>query len=95
VARTLHLSQRFARTVKGAGLLAGSTTYRAMAATLRSLAASDTLPGPLDYVVTVAPVAEAWVRRVTGENLWLYYGFDDTRVFVRAVTRTPPVPIDE
>jgi hypothetical protein len=42
------------------------------------------------YEKQIPPVASAWVYRVKGENLWLWYTFDETRLYLRTVTATPP-----
>jgi hypothetical protein len=68
-------------------------TRRALRATLRSLE-SDALPGPLDYRVAIPPTRLAWVRRVPGCNLWVFYTFDDAEVRPVALTATPPAPVD-
>lgn len=57
---------------------------------MRALAASD-LPGPGDFETSFAP-GKAHVRRVTGQNLWLLYRFDDQFVFVMTARSQPPVP---
>ena len=44
---------------------------------------------------TLRPVGRAWVRRVKGRNLWLWYRFDDAEVMLIAVTTEPPVPLDD
>lgn len=64
----------------------------ALGTTIRSLAVGP-LPGPADIEVGVPPVRTAWSRRVAGMNLWIYYSWDDARVFVLTVVTSPPVPI--
>jgi len=44
------------------------------------------LPGPSDFEATRKPFGRAWVRRVTGRNLWLWYRFDDNEVMLVALT---------
>jgi hypothetical protein len=63
--------------------------------TERALASAEVLPGPLDYETLIPPVARAWVRRVGGYNLWLYYRVREDVVYLLFVTSTPPVPIVE
>jgi hypothetical protein len=41
------------------------------------------------------PTAEAFVRRVPGRNLWLWYTIADDAVIVIVLTADPPVPVDE
>ena len=59
----------------------------------RALASAEILPGPLDYEVLIPPVRRAWVRRIPGHNLWLYYSLREDVVYVLRVGREPPVPI--
>ena len=92
-ARILRLSTTFRRSVEKLGVLAGSPAYRAVSATMRALASAE-LPGVGDFETAFAP-AKAWVRRVTGQNLWLLYRFDDGNVFVMTARGQPPVPLDE
>jgi hypothetical protein len=65
-----------------------------LAATVRALASSAALPGPLDYEVAIPPVQWAWCRRVAGCNLWLFYRAKEDVVHVLFVTRSPPVPVE-
>jgi hypothetical protein len=74
-------------------VIAGSSEARAMAATIRALADADVLPSPLDVEAPIPPVSRARVRRVPGENLWLYYRLREDTLLVLFVLRTPPVPI--
>ncbi|MCC6523125.1 MAG: hypothetical protein IT373_10730 [Polyangiaceae bacterium] len=64
---------------------------RALAALMRA----EHLPGPLDYEAMMPPVRTAWVRRLTGENLWLWYTFDAARLCAAALTSHPPVPMPD
>ena len=41
------------------------------------------------------PVRRAWVRRVGGRNMWLWYRFTDDEVVLVTVTTDPPVPLDD
>jgi hypothetical protein len=43
----------------------------------------------------VPPTGEAFVRRVPGRNLWVWYMVSDDTVSVIALTADPPVPADE
>jgi hypothetical protein len=64
----------------------------AIGRTIRALAASDDLPGASDYEARTHPIGLAWVRRVGGRNLWLWYRFSDDEVTLITVTVEPPVP---
>jgi hypothetical protein len=46
-----------------------------------------------DVHAMMPPTAFAWVRRVRGENLWVWYRFGDTRVSVVALTTHPPLTL--
>jgi hypothetical protein len=92
-ARILRVSTTFRRSVDRLGIAAGSPVYRAVSATMRALASSG-LPGVGDFETAFAP-AKAFVRRVTGQNVWLLYRFDDDHVFVMTARSQPPVPLDE
>ncbi len=56
---------------------------------------ADVLPGHSDTQATLKPIGRAWVRRVGGRNLWLWYRFDDHEVMLLALTTEPPVPLDD
>ena len=60
---------------------------------MRALATNE-LPGIGDYETAFAP-ARAHVRRVSGQNLWILYRFDEAHAFVMTVRAEPPVPINE
>jgi hypothetical protein len=52
------------------------------------------LPGAGDDETTFAP-GRAYVRRVSGHNLWVLYRFDDTHVSIMTAQNQPPTPIDD
>jgi Txe/YoeB family toxin of Txe-Axe toxin-antitoxin module len=66
---------------------------QAIKAAERALASAELLPGPLDYETLVPPVQRAWVRRIPGHNLWLFYRVREDVVYLLFVTRDPPVPV--
>ena len=66
----------------------------ALASTLRALATSSALPGPLDYEVGIPPTRSAWCRRIPAQNLWLLYKVRDDVVYLLHVKNTPPIPLD-
>jgi hypothetical protein len=94
VARRARVTTWYARQ---AGRLINPGTERALAVagTVRTLVAAEELPGASDFEATLRPVGRAWVRRVKGRNLWLWYRFDDAEVMLIAVTTEPPVPLDD
>jgi hypothetical protein len=59
------------------------------------LASAERLPDEEDTLVAVPPVGRAWVRRVEGANLWLYFTFNDTSLQLRVLTSTPPIPLED
>lgn len=67
----------------------------AVGRTIANLAKADELPGPTDYEATRKPLGKAWVRRVGGRNLWVWYRFNDEEVILAAVTTEPPTPVDD
>lgn len=67
---------------------------RAVMTTVDALAASVSLPAALDARARFAP-SYAWVRRVVGENLWIWYRFDDANFDALVIKDQPPVPEDE
>jgi hypothetical protein len=40
-------------------------------------------------------VGRAWVRRVGGRNIWLWYRFSDAELMLLTLTTEPPLPLDE
>ncbi|MGH7436484.1 MAG: hypothetical protein ACRENE_12495 [Polyangiaceae bacterium] len=73
----------------------GSPEARALAATIRSLAAAPDLPEHGDLSVLVDPDDRgvqvlALVRRVRGHNLWVWYTATDAELILRALTHAPP-----
>lgn len=63
-------------------------------ATVGALTAAERLPGPSDVRSRFAP-GYAHVRRVSGQNLWIWYRFDEDHVDFLALKNEPPVPEDE
>ena len=91
-ARVLRLSTRFRRRVEDLGVLTGSPAYHAVSAAMRALAVAD-LPGPMGFETRFSP-GRAFVRRVTGQNLWILYRFSDDHLFIMTTRGHPPVPVD-
>jgi hypothetical protein len=91
--RVLGVSTTFRRSVERLGIRAGSAAYRAVSATMRSLASGD-LPGAGDYETSFSP-GRAHVRRAGGQNVWILYRFDDDHVFIMTARGEPPIPVDE
>jgi hypothetical protein len=62
---------------------------------VNTLTSADDLPGPSDFEAIEKPVGRAWVRRVGGRNIWLWYRFNDAEVLLLTLTTDPPVPVDD
>jgi hypothetical protein len=62
-------------------------------ATVGALSTSE-LPGHSDVRSRFAP-GHAHVRRVPGQNFWIWYRFDDEHVDILTLKNEPPVPEDE
>jgi hypothetical protein len=90
--RVLRVSATFRRSVEQLGVRTGSPVYRAVTAAMRALASSQ-VPGPGDYETSFAPT-RAQVRRVTGQNVWLLYRFDERHLFILTARGQPPVPTE-
>jgi hypothetical protein len=86
------VSTTFRRSLEKLGVKAPSPRYKAVSATMRVLASTD-LPGNGDFETEFAP-ARAYVRRVSNQNLWLLYRFDDEHVFLMTIRDQPPTPIE-
>lgn len=94
MARRVRVSTWYARTA-GPTLKHGTPRADSVGRTTRALAAAEALPGPTDYEAKGHPFGRAWVRRVGGRNLWLWYRFTDEELVLVTVTTDPPVPFDE
>ncbi|HKY41285.1 MAG TPA: hypothetical protein VJN18_35375 [Polyangiaceae bacterium] len=57
--------------------------------------AADELPGLSDFEAVEKPIGRAWVRRVGGRNIWLWYRFNESEVILLTITTEPPIPFDE
>jgi hypothetical protein len=91
--RVAQLSTTFRRSVIALGLQPGSPAFRAVFATVAALASAGELPGAGDDETAFGP-GRAFVRRVTGRNVWILYRFDDAHVFAMTTRGQPPMPID-
>lgn len=87
---TTWYARQFGRVIK-----TGSERSLAVARTVRTLTSAETLPGASDFEAVRKPVGRAWVRRVGGRNLWLWYRFDEHEVMLVALTTEPPIPLDD
>ncbi len=90
MARIIRLAPRYVARLKALRIAHGTERARAIARTVAALATATTLPGPLDYLEAIPPVETAYVRRVVGENLWLYYRFTDDELILVTIVDHPP-----
>ena len=61
---------------------------------IRELAGADALPGPGDTVALIPPTGSAFVRRVPGRNLWIWYRVEGDALLISDLSAEPPVPAD-
>ncbi len=93
VARRVRVTTWYARSASRV-LRAGTSRPKAVGRTIRALAGADELPEPSDYEATGKRVGRAWVRRVGGRNLWLWFRFTSDELLPLTVSTNPPVPLD-
>jgi hypothetical protein len=94
VSRLLRLTTPYLRAADRLGVLHGTARGRAVARVLAELRTDETLPRPDDAQAMRPPVRTAFVRRVPGRNLWLWYTLHGDVVFAVALTADPPIPLD-
>jgi hypothetical protein len=94
VPRRLRLTERYTRAVARLGVGGGTVRGAALGRTLRALLSADELPSPVDTTAAVPPTGSAYVRRVAGHNVWLWYLVRGEELVLLTVTSEPPVPLD-
>ena len=72
------------------GTVRGGAVGRNVAALLRA----EDLPSALDTRARMPPTMEALVRRVAGQNVWLWYRVQGREIVLLTVTDEPPVPVE-
>jgi hypothetical protein len=92
MARSLTLTPGFRAGFRRIGVTSGTPLGRALGTTLAALSTAD-LPGPLDFEALIPPTRRAWVRRVPGRNLWVFYTFAAAEVRAVGLVDSPPVPL--
>ena len=95
MSRPLRLTSPYRRNAIRLGIVAGSERGRAVGRALATLMTDERLPAPTDTRALRPPTGEAFVRRVHGRNLWVWYTLRGEEVFAVALTADPPVPVDE
>jgi hypothetical protein len=93
MARRIRLTTWYSRTASQA-IRHGSDRGMAVGRAILSLAQADDLPGHADYEASTKRIGKAWVRRIGGRNLWLWYRFSAEEVIIAAVTTEPPIPVE-
>jgi hypothetical protein len=93
MARVVRLSPLFRRRLDALGVLGAERA--AVGATLASLAEAKHLPGVLDTSAAIPPTHRAYVRRVAGRNLWIWYRASANEIVAVTITRAPAVPSAE
>lgn len=94
MARVARLTPRFMQRLR-VSVPRGSDAAAAVGATIAALTEAAELPGVLDVRAAIPPTSSAYVRRVAGRNLWLWYRVDDEGVWLLNITAAPPVPLGE
>jgi hypothetical protein len=92
--RLLILTPGFARARNRLGIVGGSIRGKALSGCVVAIVASSELPAPADVEAEFRP-GTAYVRRVVGFNLWVWFRCSADRVTVLSVTDAPPVPWEE
>jgi hypothetical protein len=82
------------RRAQALGAIGNSPRSRAVRAVIRELASAGALPGPGDTVALIPPTGTAFVRRVRGRNLWVWYRVEGDALLVSHLSGEPPVPAD-
>ena len=93
--RVPRLTRRYLRNAERLSAVPGSARGRAVGKTIAALASDEKLTAAGDIAAIVPPTNEAFVRRVPGRNLWLWYVLGGDEVTVIALTADPPVPAIE
>jgi hypothetical protein len=88
VARLVRLTRGYFRNAQR--LTHSPETRRKVIAEADVLAAAPSLPGPDDMPGLIPPGLAAFVRRVPGLALWLWYTATADTLMVHALTDAPP-----
>jgi hypothetical protein len=94
VTRAIAFGRRYRRAAEHLGAVPGSERGRAVGRVIAGLASAENLPGSGDTLALIPPTGEAFVRRVPGRNLWLWYKLRADELLVVTLTADPPVPVE-
>lgn len=89
--RVVSLTGRFCARKKA--LVTSEELARAVARCAAALA-REPLPTLQDAEAMMPPTSIYWFRRVPDVNLWIWFTFDEQRVFLVSLTSKPPIPIE-
>ena len=92
--RQLRLTERYLRATARLRLEPGTVRGAALARTIRALLQAEEIPSAVDTRAAIPPTSEALVRRVAGQNVWIWYRATDAELVLLSVTSEPPVPVD-
>lgn len=95
MARVVRLTATYRRRLLACGVTTGSALAREVGRHVRDLADARDLPdATLDAEALIPPTHRAYVRRVAGRNVWLWWRVDETELVMLLVTTSPPVPLE-
>ncbi len=93
--RALLVDPRFRKALARLGIDPGTERARAVGRAVARLAECATLPAVHDAKVLVPPTSHAFVRRVQGRNIWLWFRIVRGGVVqVIHVSSDPPIPLE-
>jgi hypothetical protein len=68
----------------------GTATAKNVGKTIDAIARASEIPGPGDIDAIIPPTQHAYVRRVPGCALWIWYQASDTDLWLLSLTNVPP-----
>ena len=90
MSRLVRLTPGYARSAQRLGVRPGTEIGLKVARVIRALAGARALPEPGDIEGLIPPSLPAFVRRVDGAALWLWYTASPDTLTLRALTGAPP-----
>ena len=88
--RRIAFGPVFRRAIDRVGARPGSAKGRAVAVTMREIAASAELPAAQDVRTIIPPTLHVLARVVPGHGIWLLFEADSERVRFVTITRERP-----